>query len=512
MQRMSERVPAPRANRSQSGRVGIVDIGSNSIRLVVYEHATRSPLPVFNEKVLSALGRDLQSTNRLNPDGVALALDNLERFVTLARNMKVARFDMLATAAVRDAEDGEAFVAEVKRRTGETVRIVSGKEEAELSGLGVICGMPDADGVMGDLGGGSLELMALEKGDLGPSATLPLGPLRLAPAGLGKRTVREVVDQALSSVKWLTQYRGRTFFPVGGAWRAFARVHMEQTDYPLHVIHEYRIPGREARDMAEMLSHQSVKSLEKIIGLSRRRLETLPTGLIVLERLLGILQPKWVRFSAFGLREGFFFSNLSAEERKRDPLIAHAEDERARWRRFELMPEEIQHWIAPLFSDETPAEARLRRAACLLSDIAWAEHPDYRADQALLRILRMPVPGIDHKERALLALALMWRYKSGLRGAEASMALNLIEDDWAAVAQRIGTSLRLAYNLSGGAPGLLTKTSLRRDRNVVTLMVPPELRNQLGDVTERRLAAVAEAFDAKPAIVFAEPAIRTGAT
>jgi exopolyphosphatase/guanosine-5'-triphosphate,3'-diphosphate pyrophosphatase len=511
MQRMSERVERQRDSRSQAGRVGIVDIGSNSIRLVVYEHATRSPLPVFNEKVLSALGRDLQSSGRLNPDGVMMALDNLERFVTLARNMKVARFDMLATAAVRDAADGEAFVAEVKRRTGETVRIVSGKEEAQLSGLGVICGMPEADGVMGDLGGGSLELMALEQGAPGASATLPIGPLRLAPAGLGKRSVREVVDQALSGVKWLSQYRGRTFFPVGGAWRAFARVHMEQTDYPLHVIHEYRIPGREAREIAEMLSHQSVKSLEKIVGLSRRRLETLPTGLIVLERLLGILQPKWVRFSAFGLREGFFFSNLPPAEQKRDPLIAHAEDERARWRRFELMPEEIQQWISPLFVDETPAEARLRKAACLLSDIAWAEHPDYRADQALLRILRMPVPGIDHQERALLALALMWRYKSGLRGAEATMARNLIEADWAAVAQRIGTSLRLAYNLSGGAPGLLTRTSLRRDRSTVTLIVPPDLRNQLGDVTERRLAAVADSFAAKPAIVFADPTPRTGA-
>ncbi len=504
MQAMSARSPAPTDNRHDAGRVGIVDIGSNSIRLVVYEQASRSPLPVFNEKVLSALGRDLAATNRLNAEGMASALDNLERFVILARNMKVARFDMLATAAVRDAEDGEEFVAEVKRRTGQPVRIVSGKEEARLSGLGVICGMPDAEGVMGDLGGGSLELMALDKGALGPSATLPLGPLRLAPSGLGKRTVREVVDQALSGVKWLTQYRGQAFFPVGGAWRAFARVHMEQTDYPLHVIHEYRIPGREARDMAEMLSHQSVKSLEKIIGLSRRRLETLPTGLIVLERLLGILQPKWVRFSAFGLREGFFFGNLSEEEQKRDPLIAHAEDERARWRRFDLMPEEIHDWISPLFTDETPAEARLRRAACLLSDIAWAEHPDYRADQALLRMLRMPVPGFDHKERALLALALMWRYKSGLRGAEASMAVNLIEDDWAAVAQRIGTSLRLAYNLSGGAPGLLTQTKLRRERGSITLVVPPHLRNQLGDVTERRLAAVAEAFDAKPAIVFAE--------
>lgn len=485
------------------GRIGIIDIGSNSIRLVVYEQAQRAPIPVFNEKVLCGLGRDLEKTGALPPDGVASALDNLQRFVTLARNMKLARLDLLATAAVRDASDGEAFVKEVQRLTREPVRLISGKREAQLSGLGVVCGMQDADGVMGDLGGGSLELMALDKGALGESVTLPLGPLRLQSLG-GKRSVKETVDEALAGVKWLPDYRGRTFFPVGGAWRAFARLHMEQVNYPLHVIHEYRISGREAREMAAMLSQQSPKSLEKIVGVSKRRLETLPVSLHVLDRLLTILQPKALRFSAFGLREGFFYSNLPEKEQARDPLIAYAEDEGLRWRRFDLMPDEIDAWTAPLFDGETAQEARLRRAASLLSDIAWADHPDYRGEQALLRVLRMPVPGIDHQERAMLALALMWRYKSGVRGTDATMALNLVGNDWAIVAQRIGTSLRLAYNLSGGAPGLLPRTALRRTKGAVRLIVPPALRNQLGDVTERRLEAVAEAFDSKAEIVIDE--------
>lgn len=499
---MTQSRPAVRPP-AECGRIGIIDIGSNSIRLVVYEQARRAPIPVFNEKVLCGLGRELESTGALPADGVASALDNLQRFVTLARNMKVARLDLLATAAVRDASDGEAFVAQVERLTGEKVQLISGNREAQLSGLGVVCGMSGADGVMGDLGGGSLELMALDKGTLGDSVTLPLGPLRLQ-ALSGKRSAKETIDAALAGVKWLQAYRGRTFFPVGGAWRAFARLHMEQVNYPLHVIHEYRIAGREAREMAAMLSQQSPKSLEKIVGVSKRRLETLPVSLQVLERLLAILQPKILRFSAFGLREGFFYSNLPAEEQQRDPLIAYAEDEGKRWRRFELMPDEIHDWTSPLFQGETEQEARLRRAASLLSDIAWADHPDYRGEQALLRVLRMPVPGIDHQERALLALALMWRYKSGVRGGDAAMALNLIEDEWAAVAQRIGTSLRLAYNLSGGAPGLLPRTALRRTKGAIRLIVPPALRNQLGDVTERRLEAVAEAFDAKAEIIIDE--------
>lgn len=505
---MEQRSPAPAADRAKVGRVGIIDIGSNSIRLVVYERASRTPVPVFNEKVLCGLGRDLDLTGALSPGGVEMALANLERFVTLALNMQVARLDLLATAAVRDASDGEAFVHAVERRCGQKVQLISGVEEARLSGLGVLCGMPDADGVMGDLGGGSLELMALNKGELGPSATLPIGPLRLMPGNVTRRNAREIVDQALEGVRWLAECRGRIFYPVGGAWRAFARLHMAHVNYPLHVIHDYHIGGREARDLAGMLAAQSPKSLEKITDVSRRRLETLPVALLVLDRLLSILQPKAVHFSAFGLREGFFFSNLPPHERARDPLIAYAEDEGSRWRRFDLMPQEIFAWLSPLFADETAQEQRLRRAACLLSDIAWGEHPDYRAVQALLRVMRMPVPGIDHAERATLALALLWRYQSGLRGPDAKLARSLVSDNWAAMARRLGAGLRLAYNLSGGAPGLLSRIALRRRKDVIELAVPYALRNQLGEVTERRLQSVADAFSVRHAILFeADPAV-----
>ena len=161
------------------GRVGIIDVGSNSIRLVVYERASRAPLPVFNEKVLCGLARGLDATGRLNPEGVEMALANIDRFTTLAHNMKVTSLDLLATAAVRDAADGADFMRELASRPGIKPHIVSGQDEARFSGYGVICGMPDASGVMGDLGGGSLELVAVGQGKLGNSSTLPVGPLRL---------------------------------------------------------------------------------------------------------------------------------------------------------------------------------------------------------------------------------------------------------------------------------------------------------------------------------------------
>ncbi len=483
----------------QTGRVAIIDIGSNSIRLVVYERANRSPLPVFNEKVLCGLARELDITGRLYAPGVEMALNNIERFAALTRNMQVARLDLLATAAVRDAADGADFVQRVEALTGLKTRIISGEEEARLSGLGVLCGIPGVDGVMGDLGGGSLELVGLSGAALGPSTTLPIGPLRLLTAG---RDPKRAVEQAIAEVEWLERYRGRTFYPVGGAWRAFARLHMEKTGYPLHIIHQYAIPADQGRELAHIIAGQSLKSLEKMVGVSRRRLESLPLAALALERLLVALKPRQIVFSAFGLREGFYFSQLPEDERARHPLIAFAEDEGAHWRRFTLSPVEIFDWLTPIFAGESPSERILRLAACHLSDIGWDDHPDYRAVMAYERVLQLPAPGMNHRERATLALVMAWRYESNIRDRTVATALAVADSEAQSFARRLGTALRLAYNLSGGAPGLLPQTWLRRSEKLVELVVPAALRNHLGDVTGRRLAAVAAAFDLRHDVVF----------
>src|SRR5215510_4246546 len=253
------------------GRVGIIDVGSNSIRLVVYERASRAPLPVFNEKVLCGLARGLDATGRLNPQGVEMALANIDRFTTLAHNMKVTSLDLLATAAVRDADDGPDFMRELQSRPGIKAHIVSGQDEARFSGYGVMCGIPDASGVMGDLGGGSLELVAIGRGRIGASSTLPVGPLRLMSSGKGDP--KKAVVEAIEDVRWLREETGKTFYAVGGAWRSFARLHMEQAGYPLHIIHHYDIPADDARAVARLIAVQSDKSREKMPGESRQRVD-----------------------------------------------------------------------------------------------------------------------------------------------------------------------------------------------------------------------------------------------
>jgi exopolyphosphatase/guanosine-5'-triphosphate,3'-diphosphate pyrophosphatase len=246
---------------------------------------------------------------------------------------------------------------------------------------------------------------------------------------------------------------------------------------------------------------QSAKSLEKMPGVSRRRVDTLPLACLALDRLLAALKPRNVVFSAFGLREGFYYQHLSAEERARHPLIAFAEEQGAGWRRFDLAPSEIFDWLTPIFAGETEAERILRIAACHLSDISWNDHPDYRAEQAYVRVLHLPAPGMSHRDRAILAMTMAYRYKSDAKAAMLDTAMRLSDNKGRTFARRLGACLRLAYNLSGGAPGLLPQVQLRRSERELWLVVPPDLKRSLGDVTARRLESAAEAFDLRAVIV-----------
>ena len=485
----------------QTARVAVVDIGSNSIRLVVFDRPSRSPLPVFNEKVLCGLGRGIATTGRLNDAGVELALANLLRFVRLAQTMQVRRLDLLATAAVREAANGAEFVSEVERRCGVPVQVLSGEEEARFSALGVVAGIPGADGLMGDLGGGSLELVALDKGVLGGHITLPLGPLRLMENAVGDReAARATIDAQLDRVPWLTDLRGRAFYPVGGAWRTLARIHMEQVRYPLHVIHHYAIARRQAEDLARVIGRLGKRSLASMSGLSRRRIETLPFAALLLERLLRRLRPERIVFSAHGLREGHLFSQIPPGEQDQDPLLAACAEIAATESRFGAPGPLLQEWIAPLFPQEGPAEHRLRLAICQLSDIAWREHPDYRASQAYMRILRLPVSGIDHFDRAAAAFTIAIRYGGNADASEMQPVRALLSEDAKRRATVMGLALRLAYSLSGGTPELMRRTGLTLTKDAVTLMLPNGNGVMLGEAVQRRLEALGRALNRSPKV------------
>ncbi len=443
-------------------RCAVVDLGSNSVRLVVFEGRGRNPVVIFNEKAVLRLGRGMQASNRLNAQGVTQALQVMTRYGAIARAMGAAPLEILATAAVRDAANGPEFVATLERLLpGVPIRVLSGPEEADLSAAGILCGIPDADGMLADIGGGSLELVRLRAGQRGEAATLRLGVLRLAErAGNDVERARALAEADLATLPWLGQGQDRDLYAVGGAWRALARIHIAQTGYPLNIVDHYELGREQVRELTASIAGASRRTLERLPGAPRRRIDDLPYAAVALRRVLRATGARRVVFSANGLREGWYMRRLDPAVAAAEPLLAAGHDYARRFGRDPTLPPALLRWTEPLFPREPAAHRTLREAACWMSDIGSHDHPEYRAEQAFLRILRQPGIGLDHPARAFLALTLALRYEVEADAPFLKPALALLNPEAARRATVLGVALRLAYTLSAGTPDLLNATAL----------------------------------------------------
>ena len=471
---------------------GVLDIGSNSVRLVVYQSRSRAPVPVFNERVICGIGRGLNTTGHLDAKGVERALASLRRYAALTRAMGVEDLDIVATAATREAVDGAAFLATVEQIFGRSVTQLGGDEEARLGASGVICGMPDADGIGADLGGGSLELATLDNGVFGTGHSLPLGHLRLlTDLGSKRGALSKRIDDVLQSADWLPNIAGRRFYAIGGAWRAIARLHMIQSGYPLRVIHNYTLRADRAAEFCQVVAGLSKASLPLTEVVPAQRAAAMPVSAMVLQRLINILAPREIVFSALGIREGVLFDRLSESDKADDPLLLACREFAAREGRFAGSGDHLSDWVAPLFPGEDDAARRLRIAVCLLADIGWYEHPHYRAEQVYFRILRLPLIAISHVEKAKVSLAVYRRY-GGNMDDHALRAVNaLLGPDDILWSRTLGDALRLAETLSGGKSELLAGSRLRLSKQRLTLQVAPAAADLLSGVVRNRLSQLA---------------------
>lgn len=491
--------------------ISVVDIGSNSVRLVVYEGAIRSPAPLFNEKVLCGLGRTVASTGRLDADAVERAIEALRRFHAINRVLGVKNVRVIATAAVREAQNGAEFIARGEQAIGARISVLSGAREAELAASGTLMGIPNADGIAGDLGGGSLELIDIAAPKTTASATLPLGGLRLIDTSGSKidRAI-EIVDASLAELPWISAGEGRTFYAVGGTWRSLAKLHMDLRKYPLRVMHGYSIESRACIDFCESIRKAKKPSdIRGIEEVARARREVLPYGALVLERVLRRMRPKEVVFSVFGVREGLVFSLLSPAERERDPLLAFCEDHARLYSRSLAHARELCAWTDAIFFEpgprETPEELRLRHAACLISDVGWRAHPDHRGEQSLNAVAHAGLGGIDHEGRIFLALTVYFRHVgtgrvSGGEDELPSALRALVSRRTLKRARILGAAIRSAHMLSIGRPGIIDETPLSYESGRLVLSLPPTHRDLDGERLRRRFEVLAELVDQKPEI------------
>ncbi len=483
---------------------GVIDIGSNSVRLVVFESAARNPVTLFNEKSICAIGRNMVSSGRLDLDGMKLALAALRRFRLISSEMQVKKLVAVATAAARDASNGPDFVRRASDVLGVDVQVLTGEQEAQLAAWGVICGLPDADGLVGDLGGGSLELTTVKDGMLGGGATLPFGPLRLIDICEGKLDrARAIVDERLSRHAEIVSYKGKALYAVGGVWRNIAKLHMSRTGYPLPVLHGYEMSRPEVLRICEFVMAQSEKTLERMADVPKRRVESLPFGALVLDRLMRAGQLERVIVSAFGVREGVLYQALTKTLKARDPLFETAGDTAERFGRRKAYVKDLEAFIAPLFAGDTPEQMRWRTAACQLSDSAWRQHPDHRAEISFNYMLQAQIAGIRHRARGFLALTLWHRYGGEAQDHRIDPVERLVGLDFALGAERLGRALRLAYALSGMASGVGTYFTLSLTPGTLTLRIAKSHADARGETVDKRLEDLATSFgrEARVAVV-----------
>ncbi|MBB3608988.1 exopolyphosphatase [Rhizobium sp. BK602] len=490
--------------------VSVVDIGSNSVRLVVYEGHSRSPTILFNEKVLCGLGKGLALTGKMDEENVARALAALHRFKALSDQARASTIYVLATAAAREASNGPEFIHQAETILQRKVRVLSGEEEARFSALGIVSGFFHPDGIAGDLGGGSLELIDIKDREIGKGITLPLGGLRLSEYANGSLAkARSFARKHVKTAKLLSKGEGRTFYAVGGTWRNIAKLHMEIRKYPLHMMQGYEVPLDEMIRFLDQIAEAKDSKDPAFLSISKHRRSLLPFGAVAMREVLTAMKPSMISFSAQGVREGYLYSLLTEAERHSDPLLVAAGELAILRARSPEHARELAEWtgrMMPFFGIvETEEESRYRQAACLLADISWRAHPDYRGLQALNIIAHTSFVGISHAGRAFIALANYYRFE-GLHDDGATEPLATIATpQFVERAKLLGGLLRVVYLFSASMPGIVRNLSIRRSSNPdldLEFVVPSEYHDFAGERLDGRLQQLAKLTNRRLAFRF----------
>jgi len=481
--------------------VAVVDIGSNSVRLVIYEGNCRSLTVLFNEKVLSGLGKGLARTNRLNQSAIDSALAALTRFRRLAVQANVREIHPIATAAAREAQNGPDFIAAAEAAIGSEIAILSGEDEARYAAEGVLAGFHKPSGIGGDLGGGSLELVDINPEGFQGGLTLPLGGLRLRDLSEGDlQRAQAIADSHMSACALAGKGEGRPFFAVGGTWRNLAKLHMEQEKYPLHVMHGYEIDAAGIEAFLDLVIRTDPDKLPGIGAVSKSRRSLLAYGAVTLKSVLRYLKPSKIVLSALGVREGYLHSLLPAAERAKDPLLESARELSILRSRSPDHACELVQWSRRTFEafgiEETPEEDRLREAACLLADIGWRAHPDYRGKQSLSIIAHAAFPAVEHRGRVYLGLTNYYRHEGSFQQVHLPEIERLVDERLMRRARILGSLFRVAYLLTASMPGVLNQIKWAQDpRGGFTLVIPADLADLVGERPEGRLQQFAKVVD-----------------
>ena len=487
-------IDAARVLGREQRHFAVIDIGSNSMRLVVYDDLTRAPFARFNEKSFVALGRGLGEDGRFTGEAIERALRAVRRFDAIRRAMGVDRVHVLATEATRKALNGGELVDAIRQATGLETRILSGDEEATYAALGVISGFFQPKGIAGDMGGGSLEVAEVLGDRVGerrvsmPLGALPVRTMMAEGLDVAKAGIDAILKESLPPL--LTE---PTFYAIGGGWRGLARVHIAETGGPVEVVHNHEIAADEARALAKRIARLSPEEVAALPDVPSRRVDTLAAAALVLWRVLKHLKPERVVFSVFGLREGWLFAQLDREEQYRDPLLEGAQAIGLPGARVPEFPAALGRFTDDLFPAESLRGRRVRLAVCALTDLAWRDHEKVRAAESFRRLLQFPFVGLSHPERAFIAVAIMARYGGEVDEGVKAVVRDLLPPAELRRAEILGRVLLLGHRVSASVPEILDRVRVRIGTDAVRLEVGAGVQVPDSDAVQARLRQLARA-------------------
>ena len=483
-------------------RVGVIDIGSNSVRLVVFDGAARSPAYFYNEKIMCGLGAGMSDTGRLNPEGKVRAFAAIRRFQMLAEGMNLPPLTAVATAAMREAEDGPAFREEVEAATGLRIWVIDGEEEARLSAQGVLLGWPGAYGLICDIGGSSMELAEIADGRVGRRVSSKLGPLKLRDQPGGKKQRDIVIREAMNQLSQTMGTQRDRLFLVGGSWRAIARIDMHRQAYPLHVLHEYRMTAKTVQATIKYIEKADLETLRSECNLSSARMSLVPYAAEVLRRLIQVFKPKDIAISSYGIREGLLYEQMPQSLRDRDPLVESCRFAEAKDARLPGFGKTLYKFVFPIFRNAPEAKLRLVKAACLLHDVSWRAHPDYRAETCFDNATRANLGGLSHAERVFLGLALLHRYRNKREGTRFEDLYVLLDEKGKQQAEILGKAMRFGAMLWMSDTSQAGASLDWQPKNtVLKLKLTKAAQPLFGEVAESRFGSLARSMGAQSQVI-----------
>jgi exopolyphosphatase/guanosine-5'-triphosphate,3'-diphosphate pyrophosphatase len=404
--------PVPRA---------VADIGSNSARLLVVRPTDQGHLDVLADaRVALRLMRDLDSGGRLTRPALQRTVQTLAAFATIARRHGARGVGVVATSAIRDAANRDAFVAEVQRRTGLTVTVLSGEDEARLALLGAVSGLPVESGAVVDLGGGSMEVAAFDRRRFRAGITLPLGALRLGDALLRHdpprpdevAALRDRVRDALGAVDITDLATAESLVGTGGTIRALAKAARGRGPVAVNRLHGYQLRWRDVATLVDRLVRLPVARRTSVPGISSTRAESVLGGALVVEVLMELAGADSILVSGYGVRQGVVLDQLdlsAARPRQvRDAsvsaVLSRLRGGSAGSQRRRLLVVALAATLAPRLSSElldmTGHAARLVDAGARLDHYGrWSESANLATTADL--------DGFTHAELATIAAVLL---------------------------------------------------------------------------------------------------------